>query len=65
MYGPCFGYEPGKKDFYIATDSDKNKDSYSYFGHLYNHPDYQHGTDKAKSILAGPSKLWTLKHFQK
>ena len=58
--GTTFGYKPGKKDIYIAPDSNENQVSHSYFGLLYHHPDYQHGTEKAKSILAGSFNFQTI-----
>jgi hypothetical protein len=56
-YGPTFG---GGFDIHIASDSKSNTTSYSNFGHTYKHADYQYGTDKAKSILAGSYNFKTL-----
>jgi len=56
-YGPTFG---GGTDIYISSDSNSNQTSYSYFGHTYKHSDYQCGTEKAKSILAGSHNFQTL-----
>ena len=56
-YGPTFG---GGLDIYISSDSNSNTTSYSNFGHTYKHADYQCGTEKAKSILAGSYNFQTL-----
>ena len=53
--GPIFGY-----DIHIASDSNSKQNSYSNFGDSYKHPDYQFGTDKAKSILAGSHYFQTV-----
>jgi len=57
-YGPIFG--TGGYDFYIASGSNANQDSYSEFGKSYKHPDYPKDTEKANSILAGSLKFQTL-----
>ena len=46
--GPKFG-----GDITIMASSNSNRNSYSEFGNTYKHADYQKGTEKAKSILAG------------
>jgi len=56
-YGPTFG---GSHDIYISSDSNLNQTSHSRFGHTYPHVDYQNGTTKAKSILAGSHQFQTL-----
>lgn len=55
-YGPSFG----GGDIYIASGSNGNQTSSSIFGYTYQHPDYQTGTEKANSILAGSSNFQTL-----
>jgi hypothetical protein len=57
-YGPTFG--TGAFDIYISSGSNANQTSYSNFGHTYKHADYQCGTEKAKSILAGSYHFKTL-----
>ncbi len=54
--GPIFGIH----DICIASDSNLNRESYSGFGDNYKHADYQRGTEKAKSILAGSCKFQTV-----
>jgi hypothetical protein len=54
-YGPTFG-----RDIYISSGSNSNQTSYSNFGYDYKHPDYQNGTAKANSILAGSYNFQTL-----
>jgi len=56
-YGPTFG---DGYDINIVSGSNANKTSYSYFGCSYEHSDYQKGTEKAKSLLAGSYKFRTL-----
>ncbi len=56
-YGPTFG---GGFDIHVSSDSNSNQTSYSNFGHTYKHADYQYGTEKAKSILAGSYNFQTL-----
>jgi len=55
-FGPTFG----ESDIVIASGSNSNQRSFSYFGHSYKHTDYQYGTEKAKTILAGSHKFQTL-----
>ncbi len=50
--GPVFGADT-KLEIYIESNSNTNKKSFSNFGLIYRHPDYQYGTDKAECILAG------------
>ena len=53
-YGPIFGR--GNDIFisdYSNTNTDTNTNSYSNLGKTYTHPDYPHGSEKAKTILAG------------
>jgi hypothetical protein len=50
LYGPTFG---GGHDLHIANQSNTNSDSYSNLGYSYTHPDYAHGSNEAKSFLAG------------
>ena len=40
-------------DIFIADDSNSNTRSFSNLGKTYTHPDYQYGSEKAKTILAG------------
>jgi hypothetical protein len=54
--GPLFGVG----DIVIASDSNSNRLSYSSFGICYEHIDYQYGSDKSKSILAGSHKFQTV-----
>ena len=56
-YGPTFG---GGHDIYISSGSNANQTSYSKFGSSYYHADYQNGTTKAYSILAGSYNFQTL-----
>ena len=56
-YGPTFG---GGHEIYISSSSNLNQKSFSYFGTSYKHADYQSGTLKAKSILAGSHFFQTL-----
>jgi hypothetical protein len=49
-YGPTFGRGC---DIHIYSNSNTNSSSYSNFGFAYKHPDYQHGSTEAESILAG------------
>ncbi len=56
-YGPIFG---GGHDILISSGSNANQTSYTDFGSSYYHADYQNGTDKAKSILAGSYRFQTL-----
>ena len=48
--GPTFG---GGNDIYISSNSNTNSRNYRNFGHTYKHPDYQHRSTEAGSILAG------------
>ena len=48
--GPIFG---SGHDIFIATNSNTNFNSFSNFGHSYNHPDYPPRTEVARSIMAG------------
>jgi len=54
--GPSFGWD----DIFIASDSNLNQESFSDFGQSYKHADYQRGTEKAKSILAGSNYFQTV-----
>ena len=58
-YGPLFGNSMGY-DLVIWSDSNSNQTCYSNFGYSYKHADYQQGTTKAKSILAGSYNFQTL-----
>ena len=55
LFGPIFG----NNDFTIASDSNSNHNSWSSFGTHYNHADYEKGTDRAKTILAGSYRFKT------
>jgi hypothetical protein len=57
--GPTFGILYFS-DIYVASYSNKNKQSYSDFGNAFSHPDYQPGSPKSKSILAGSFKFQTV-----
>ena len=50
---PSCGPKFGRGDIRIMASSNSNRNSYSEFGNTYKHADYQKGTEKAKSILAG------------
>ena len=50
IYGPIFG---SGNDIIISDSSNTNTNSCSNLGKTYIHPDYPHGSDKAKTILAG------------
>jgi hypothetical protein len=56
-YGPTFG---GGHNIHVSSDSNSNHTSYSNFGHTYKHADYQNGSTKANSILAGSFNFQTL-----
>ena len=59
--GPFFGGEGDYiRDICIQSDSNLNKESYSNFGHSYQHPDYLKETNKAKKILAGSYNFQTI-----
>jgi hypothetical protein len=47
--GPIFGV----RDILISNESNTNKHSYSNLGRSFIHPDYAHGSNEAKSFLAG------------
>ena len=49
-FGPTFG---DGYDLFISNCSNKNTSSYSNLGHIYTHPDYEYGSEKAITILAG------------
>jgi hypothetical protein len=53
-FGPIFGR---CNDIFISSGSNANQTSHSNFGHTYKHADYQNGTTKANSILAGSRNL--------
>ena len=55
QYGPVFGADV-YDDFFISDYSNTN--SYSNLGKTYTHPDYPHGSERTKTILAGTH------HFQ-
>jgi BTB/POZ domain-containing protein KCTD9 len=48
--GPSFG---GGVDLCIANNANTTMDSYSFLGRTYKHPQYEYGTNEAKSFLAG------------
>lgn len=47
-------------DISISEGSNTNENSCSNFGYSYHHPDYQKGTQEAKSILAGSYRFKTV-----
>jgi hypothetical protein len=49
-YGPTFGYSG---DIYIADNANTTMDSRSHLGGTYSHPQYDEGTNEARTILAG------------
>ncbi len=49
-YGPTFVYYG---DIHIANNANTTMDSRSNLGHSYKNPQYAHGSDEAKSFLAG------------
>jgi len=55
--GPKFGVG---FDIHIASDSNSNQNSHSNFSYSYKHPDYEDGTEKGNSILAGSYKFQTV-----
>ena len=55
-----FGQSFGFGDLWIASGSNSNQDSRSNFGTAYYHADYDCGTEKAKSILAGSYNFQTI-----
>ena len=54
--GPSFG---GGHDFYISSNSNKNKDSYSNLGLSYIHPYYTYESTEAENFLAGSNEFST------
>ena len=50
QYSPIFGVG---NDIFISDCSNTNTNSYSFLRKTYSHPDYPHGSEKAKTILAG------------
>ena len=50
IHGPIFG---AGNDIFISDSSNLNTSSYSNLGHIYTHPDYEYGSAKAITILAG------------
>ena len=55
-YGPSFG---DGRDLFISSDSNKNN-RYSELGSCFTHPDYSHGSNEAKSFLAGSNDFQTV-----
>jgi hypothetical protein len=49
-YGPTFG---GGHDIYVANNANTGMNSVSNLGRTYRHPQYEEGTDEAKTLLAG------------
>jgi hypothetical protein len=47
-FGPSFG-----DDINIADNANTTMDSYSDLGHYFKHPQYEKGTNEAKTFLAG------------
>ena len=47
--GPIFGSD----DLYICNNSNTSNECRSDLGHSYKHPNYAHGSNEAKSFLAG------------
>jgi len=58
--GPCFGRNHGYLDITIASNSNANQSSSSYFGRSFQHQDYPEGSEKAQTILAGSQKFQTI-----
>ena len=56
---PCFGPSFGR-DIRIMSCSNSNRKSFSDFGIHYGHADYQEGTEKVETILAGSQLFQTL-----
>ncbi len=52
-YGPVFGCDGKGRDIFIASDSNTNQTSACNFGGAFKHTDYEFGTEKAKTLLAG------------
>ena len=63
-YGPTFG---GGGDIEIVSNSNANKESFTFLGWAYKHPKYVAGTNEAESFLAGEFnfKLSEIEVFQK
>jgi len=55
-YGPIFG---GGNDILICNNSNTSNGSYSNLGRSYKHPNYVHGSNEAKSFLAGSYNFLT------
>jgi len=49
-YGPTFGRG---HDLYIASDCNRNDNSYSYLGYTYRHTKYAQGSNEARTLFAG------------
>ena len=58
-HGPSFGGLTGC-DIHIASNSNENTNSYSYYGCSYMHPDCLFHTDEAYSILNGSYSFQTI-----
>ena len=58
--GPVFGGFGKGSDIYISSDSNTNQTSACNFGDTFKHTDYQFGTEKAKTILAGSYNFQTV-----
>jgi hypothetical protein len=53
-YGPSFG---GGCDIHVANNANTTMDSWSNLGHTYKHPQYEYGTNEAKTFLARSNKF--------
>ncbi len=62
LNGPSFGYDNihHSADIFIASNSNANQSSSSYFGRSFQHQDYPEGSEKAQTILAGSQKFQTI-----
>jgi hypothetical protein len=58
-HGPAFGGVGKGSDIYVSLDSNINQSSCCNFGSSYKHADYQFGTEKTKTILAGSYNFQT------
>ena len=59
-HGPVFGGASKGSEMNISSDSNINQSSYCNFGSSYKHSDYQFGTEKTKTILAGSYNFQTV-----
>jgi hypothetical protein len=57
FFGPLFG---AGAEIAIVSNSNQNNNSNSNLGNCFKHPDYSHGSNEAKSFLAGSFNFKTV-----